>query len=72
MEDFAWRPRGNDEAEFILSQGRGKFGGGLIFEVGGKAVEVEDEGSKVEWGVEAEGKTLEDYSEGKCRMPAIA
>ena len=30
-------------------RGRGKFGGGLMeFEVGGEAVEVEDEGSQVD------------------------
>lgn len=30
----------------------------MEFEVGGKAVEVEDEGSQVEWGDEAEGGLL--------------
>ena len=45
----------------------------MEFEVGGEAVEVEDEGSQVEWGIEAEGGTLEDYLEleGKGRVPAI-
>ena len=41
-------------------------------EVGGEAVEVEDEGSQVEWGIGAKGGTLEDYLEGKGRAPAIA
>ena len=43
----------------------------MEFEVGGEVVEVEDEGSKVEWGIEVEGGTLEDYIEGKGRVPAI-
>ena len=34
------------------------------FEVGGEAVELEDEGFQVEWGIKAEGGTLEDYIEG--------
>jgi hypothetical protein len=33
----------------------GREGGLIEFEEGGEAVEVEDEGFKVEWGIEAEG-----------------
>ena len=53
-------------------RGRGKFGGGLVyFEVGEEEVEVEDEESQVEWGIEAQGGTLEDYLEGKGRVLAV-
>ena len=34
----------------------GKSEGFIEFEVGGEAVEVEDEGFEVEWGIEAEGR----------------
>ena len=41
------------------------------FEVGEKQLRWNDEGSQVEWGIEAEGRTLRDYLEGTRRAPAI-